>query len=299
MISDRFYMRENYERKTTSALTWILCVIVAGFIMESMALRWFSNPEVGRLFMRSLEVSPTTIREGFIWTLAGYVLLHDPNNFLHLLGNLLGLFFLGRELVPVLGERRFVAVCLASTVMGGLAWLACHWAGGGSLIGASAAVCGLLVVFACLNPERPITILLFWILPVTVKPKYLALGLLAIDLFGLLFLELPGVRQSMDIAHSAHLGGMLAGWLYFRYLHESGWLLSSGGGVKIELPAWLRKARKTVSASPAFKLNPTNRDVLRNEVDRILDKINSEGFGALTPEEKKLLDEAKDTLSGR
>jgi hypothetical protein len=44
-------------------------------------------------------------------------------------------------------------------------------------------------------------------------------------------------------------------------------------------------------------VNLTNRNDLRVEVDRILDKINSEGFGALTPEEKRLLDEARDLLS--
>ena len=299
MLSDRFYMRDNYERKTTSALTWIICAIVAGFIFENIALRWFSNPEVGRSVMRSLELSPETIREGFIWTLASYSLLHDPNQFFHILGNLVGIYFLGRALVPFLGQRRFVAVCLASIITGGLAWLACHWITGGNLIGASAAVCGLLVVFACLNPEQPITILLCWILPVTLKPKYLALGLLAFDLFGLLFLEVPGRNGSLDVAHSAHLGGMLAGWIYFRYIHSGDWLRQPAGNGKIELPNWLRKARKTITPSPAFKLNLTSRETLRTEVDRILDKINSTGFASLTSEEKTLLDNAKDMLSRR
>ena len=299
MLSDRFYMRDNDERKTTSALTWIICAIVAGFIVENIAMRWFSNPEVGRVVMRSLELSPATIRGGFVWTLASYCLLHDPNQFFHILGNLIGLYFLGCELAPVLGQRRFAAVCLASIVTGGLAWLACHWMTGGSLIGASAAVSGLLVVFACLNPDKPITLLLFWILPVTLKPKYLALGLLAFDLFGLLFLELPGLHQTLDVAHSAHLGGMLAGWIYFRYLHDSQWLQTFAGNAKIEQPGWFNKARKAVAPAPAFKLNLTNRENLRAEVDRILDKINSQGFGSLTPAEKKLLDEAKDLLSRR
>ena len=46
-------------------------------------------------------------------------------------------------------------------------------------------------------------------------------------------------------------------------------------------------------------MNITNRDDLRAEVDRILDKINSQGFGALTDEEKRVLDEARDLLSRR
>ena len=49
---------------------------------------------------------------------------------------------------------------------------------------------------------------------------------------------------------------------------------------------------------PAASITPNRRD-LKVEVDRILDKINSEGFGALTPDEKRLLDSAKDLLSRR
>ena len=69
--------------------------------------------------------------------------------------------------------------------------------------------------------------------------------------------------------------------------------------VGIELPRWLRRRQKTAASTPRFQVNLTSRDDLRAEVDRILDKINSEGFGALTDEEKRLLDEARDLLSRR
>ena len=66
------------------------------------------------------------------------------------------------------------------------------------------------------------------------------------------------------------------------------------------MPKWFRRAKKTQPA--AYHVNvgtatPPTRDELRAEVDRILDKINSQGFGALTDEEKRRLDEAKDLLS--
>ncbi len=299
MLSDRFYMRDTPGRPTTSALTWIICAIVAGFLLESIALRWFSNPSVGNAFMQGLELSPQTFRQGFAWTLLSYGLLHDPEQFFHILGNLLALYFLGRELLPLLGSRRFVGVCLASVILGGLVWLGCNWTHLGSqLIGASSAVCGLLVVFACINPNQPVTLLLFFVLPVTLKPKYLALGLLAFDLFGLLFLELPGSASSLHIAHSAHLGGMLAGWLYFRCIHQREWK-NADDPVGIELPQWFRKAKKSTAPAPVYKVNVGSPETLRAEIDRILDKINSEGFGSLTPEEKNLLDNAKDQLSRR
>lgn len=297
MLSDRFYMRDDHGRQTTSALTWVICVIVAGFVLEKMALVWFPNLGIGHSFIQTLALSPQAAGRGFVWTLLSYALLHDPDQYLHIIGNLLALYFLGRELLPYIGGRRFVGICLGSVALGGLVWLGCNWPHGGELIGASAAVCGLLVVFACINPNQPITLLLFFILPVSIKPKYLALGMLAFDLFGLLFLELPG-SSSVHIAHSAHLGGMLAGWIYFRFVHQSEWR-NQDGGVGIELPRWFRKSKKSTAPAPVYKVNLDSRETLRAEVDRILDKINSEGFGALTTEEKHLLDEARDLLSRR
>jgi hypothetical protein len=66
----------------------------------------------------------------------------------------------------------------------------------------------------------------------------------------------------------------------------------------VELPRWLRKTPRA-ARPPAYRVDPSNRDGLRAEVDRILDKINSEGFSALTPDERQILDEAKDLLSRR
>jgi hypothetical protein len=87
---------------------------------------------------------------------------------------------------------------------------------------------------------------------------------------------------------------MLAGWLYFRFLHaRAGWDRAAG----FALPSWLRvgSGPRPVSA-PAFgRRRPAA--TLRADVDRILDKINSQGFGSLSDEEKRTLDEAKDMLS--
>lgn len=298
MLSDRFYMRDDQGRQSTSALTWIICILLAGFVMESIFLRWFSNSTVGNSFLQALVLSPDTFRQGSAWTLLSYSLLHDPNQFFHILGNLLAIYFLGRELIPSIGSRRFIGICLGAVVLGGLTWLGCNWEHGGKLLGASAAASGLLVVFACINPDRPITLLLFFILPVTVKPKYLALGLLAFDFFGLIFLEIPKTTSSFNIAHSAHIGGMLAGWIYFRYIHQRNWPIT-GKPAEIELPRWFRKAQKNSAPAPVYQVNVGNHAALRTEIDRILDKINSGGFASLTRDEKRLLDNAKDQLSRR
>jgi hypothetical protein len=166
------------------------------------------------------------------------------------------------------------------------------------VIGASAGVSALLIVFACFYPNQQMTFLLFFIIPVTLKPKYVAFAALAIDLCGFLFYEVLGAVSPFDFAHSAHLGGMAVGWLYFRYVHDGEWNLLSRRA-DIELPRWMRKGAKSSAPAPAYRVDLSNRVDLRAEVDRILDKINSQGFGALTAAEKSVLDEAKHLLSRR
>jgi membrane associated rhomboid family serine protease len=290
MLSDRSYMRSDYPRQATSVLTWILSATVAGFLLQNVYGRWLGSNAFESLF----ALTPASFKHGHVWTLITYTLLQD--GILSLLLNGLAIFLLGRELIALVGARRFLAVYLAAAVIGGLAWAGLHFfVGGSALIGSSSCVMALFILFACFYPDREITFLLFFVLPVTVRPKYLAWILVGIDLVGFLFSEIPGRAFDTPIAHSSHLGGMLVGWVYFRFFHaNNGW----DRAPSIGLPAWLQRREKSKSVARAL---PAARDKspgnVRAEVDRILDKINSDGFGALTEAEKRLLDEAKDLLS--
>jgi hypothetical protein len=125
-----------------------------------------------------------------------------------------------------------------------------------------------------------------------------------IVIFGFLFSELVGASGFGDIAHSAHLGGFAAGWLFFRHIYQREWK-SPDRAPAIELPGWMQRTKKRPVEATAYKVNigatPTalSKSELNAEVDRILDKINSHGFGALTDEEKRQLDMAKDLLNKR
>lgn len=297
MLSDRPYMRDDYPRDAPNVLTWLLSGIVAAFVLQFVFLRWFN---AGQSLDNALALSVNGFKAGKVWTLVTYSFLHSTSNLLHVVVNLLGLFFIGRVLQPMLGSKRFAWLYIAAVVSGAALWLGANWdAGDGSAVGASAGVAGLFVVFACFYPNRPMTFLLFFVLPVTLKPKVVAIALLVFEVLGFVFYEIMGAVSPFGspIAHSAHLGGMLAGWMYFRYVHEARWSLSSGRS-DVELPRWFRKAAKT-PPPPAVQAEVVSREDLRAEVDRILDKINSDGFGALTAEEKRLLDEARDLLSRR
>jgi membrane associated rhomboid family serine protease len=289
MIYDRPYMKSDFGRREASVLAWIIGISVAAFVAQNIAFVWFKSPVLTGLF----ALSKPGMADGFIWTLVTYGFLHA--NLFHILFNLLFAFFLGRELLSLLGPSRFVGLYVGSILIGGLTWLSVSVThANGVLLGASAAVYGLLTVFTCFFPNRPITFLLFFIVPVTVKPKYLTLVLLGIAVFGLLFLEIPG---NGGVAHSAHLGGMLAGWLYFRYVHNRT-AERATARPKVEVPQWFRR-KKTVSKPAPYKVNVSQTADVRKEVDRILDKINRSGFGSLTDQEKKILDEARDLLNRR
>jgi len=296
MLSDRSYMYRETPPAGSRALTGMLVAMVAAFVVQSIFSRWLGSADFERLFALGVP----GLRRGYLWSLVTYAFLHG--GILHLLFNGLFLYFLGRELGPMLGERRFLAVSGMAALGGGLAWLAVNFVAPGSvLVGASAIVLGLFVIFASFFPNREITFLLFFVLPVTVRPRVAAWVILGIEVLGLLFSELPGGRFDSGIAHSAHLGGMLVGWIYFRYVHaSSAWDRASS--LSVELPSWLRRrpaAPGRGGASYKVNLSTPAKPDLKAEVDRVLDKINSQGFGALTEEEKRILDQAKDMLSRR
>ncbi len=297
MGSYRSYMRDDYQPARTSPLTWLICAIIASFIVQKILLVWLG---AGGFVAKQLALSPWALSEFKLWTPLSYSFLHDPENLLHILFSVLSLYFIGREVLAELGSRRFFSLYAVGAILGGLAWAGVHWSSPQmTLVGASAAISAIFIVYTCLFPDRPITFLLLFI-PITLpKTKYLAYGYTLVELIGFFFSELPGNRTIM--AHSAHLGGMLAGLVFF-YLVQNPPRLRftlpwSHGEAEIIRPSWTAKAEKTRAQPSSFQVNVTNRGELKAEVDRILDKITSTGFGSLTPQEKKTLDEARDLLS--
>lgn len=302
MFSERSYSRNAYRGERTSALTWLLCAMVAAFVLQIiLGSRWMHGEE---LLYRGIGLTVPGLAAGKLWTLLTNAFLHRPGFIFHPIGNLFLLYFLGRELMPIIGQKRFFGVAAAATLLGGLAWTAVHWrfGGGDMLIGATTAVYALAALYACFFPYRELNFLLFFVLPVNLKPKHIVFTLVAFDALGLFLYEIPGEPLPMNIviAHSAHLGGVLAAYLYFRFVHDNPWTLGRLGRTAVAAPARSRTIRPAVRVTPDVPSETVIVPVdIRVEVDRILDKINSEGFAALTLEEKRMLDEAKDSISRR
>lgn len=293
------YDPDEPETSQTSVVTTLLVVTIAVFVFQQVLNVFFPGPGGRPNFFLSewFALSGENFRDLKVWTVLSYGFLHSTAGFLHILGNMLGLYFIGRILEPIIGRERFLILYLGCMLVGGLFYLGLHFTGAQLVVGASGAVFGILAFFCLLRPEQPITLLLFFILPVTVKPKWLLRIALVITLGGVLFYELQG---NSFIAHSAHLGGMVAGLLYFRvvYGETPAFRKSVAPKQSMELPEWFkRKKQQPVVREMTYTVNRTDRDAVQKEVDRILDKINASGFASLTEHEKRTLDDAKDLLS--
>lgn len=143
--------------------------------------------------------------------------LHAPSfsMFFHILFNMFALFMFGRVLENVWGPKRFLFFYLACGIGASLVHLLMQYLMGtfSFAIGASGAVMGVMVAFGYLFPN---TELLIMFIPVPVKAKWVVLGYVLIDLFGGF-----GNIQGDSIAHFAHLGGALTGFIIVLFWNKT------------------------------------------------------------------------------
>ncbi|HXB02344.1 MAG TPA: rhomboid family intramembrane serine protease [Opitutaceae bacterium] len=299
MLSDRHYMRDSDTPVSQDPINWLMGILVAVFVAEHASVGWFKSAFLFEHFGYSVD----HLRHGEIWTLLSYNFISDISyygGFFNLIINLLVLHFCGRAVIGRTSRGFFLLVYFGLILAGALAWsagsaLKIYW----PIWDPSIAGAGVFALFCCFFSNEPMTFLLFFLLPVTLKPKHYVWILAGVDLFGFIFYEMAGSPSTIWNGHLARLGAMGAAvGFYFLYERRMKYGLALSSSPAVELPRWLRKTPRA-ARPPGYRVNLSNRDDLRAEVDRILDKINSAGFGALTPDERQILDEAKDLLSRR
>lgn len=284
MLYDRSYMSHDSNTRSQNLLFGLIIFNVVMFAIQLVAGKGYTD-----LFALS-----SSARGGpHLWSFFTYSFLH-AKGIGHILGNMLGVYFLGRALLPALGEKRFLQLYFGSSVIGGILWFFVHLITGAAIqvVGASGAVYGLIAAFGLIYANQDI----HFMMVLRMKGKVLLYISLGISVFGLIFLEL---LDGSGMAHSAHLGGILGGYLFYKFIYQQN--PGYGRNDTFKIPSWLkRKAKQTATKSYPYKVNISSqpRD-LKKEIDRILDKINSQGFGSLTAKEKQMLDEAGDLLKKR
>lgn len=143
----------------------------------------------------------------FPWQVLTYAFLHG--DMLHLFFNMLGLWMFGSELEQIWGQRRYMLFLLASVLTAAASQLIITFLAGSlaPTVGASGGLFGLLLAFGMLFPNRTIMPLFP---PIPMKAKVFVMVFGALEL-------LMGLGSNSGVAHFAHLGGMLGGWLMIRY----------------------------------------------------------------------------------
>ena len=280
-------MRNNFITHPKGAVDRLISILIICFIVHSV-IRLFSS-NLFEFTYQLLSFSPDGIFKLYVWTPLTYCLLHD--GIFHLIMNLLGLYFIGKAVEIDVGTTNFWYLSILGSVSGSIFWFLFN-TDTGFLVGSSAIVMSCLSYYCLKNPSTSITLLLFFILPCRIKPKWLLFGILLIESYGFIFNEL---NSSSSIAHSAHLGGLSGGALFFLYL-QSGRVFPTFTFSSSNLKSPRNKFRPVKIQNSNYKINFSTTDDMQTEVDRILDKINESGFGSLTVEEKLTLEKAKGLL---
>lgn len=303
MLEDRYYMRQSQFDSRRSATMLLLIANAVAFLLECLRYNYPPAFRDGDL----LALSWAGLKHGYVWQLVTFQFLHA--GLLHLLVNCWVIYVFGRELEIALGARRFLILYFSSGIIGGLLQ-AC--AGGleqvfpaslwvrsfaGPTVGASAGGFGLVAAFAMLFPERVLTLLLFFIIPVNMRAKFLLLFEALLTLFGIAF-------PYGAMANVAHLGGMVTGLVFVRYAmhwewHWPNWRRKRGTVPRRLVKVGSANAARWGRAKADAEADMPAEDFLSREVDPILDKISAQGIQSLTERERRILEAARERMGKR
>ena len=229
------------------------------------------------------------------WTLLTYAFVHA--GFLHIIFNMLNLYYFGQLIREYLGDRRLVSLYILGALVGGIFFLLAFnflpvfQGTSTSVVGASAAVTAVIVAAATLLPDY--TFMLFLIGPT--KIKWIAAVVL--------LLSVAAINGGNPGGGIAHLGGALLGYVFVRQLRAGRDL----GRPVVATGSWLgnlfqrrpaapmkvtHRATAASSARPGQSAKATATYAAADEIDTILDKISRSGYESLSKEEKQKLFQA-------
>ena len=259
-----------------SVVTLLIVASVVAFIAQTLVET--AHPGfTGQWLMLSMS----GLAKGCFWQFLSYMFVHGIpgaswTGVIHLFVNMVTLYFVGREVEAIAGPRHLLGMYFLGGLVGGL----------GQIVatpdlpvgGASAGVFAVLIAFTTILPEFEVTLLLFFVVPVRLRAKYL--GWLVAGSAA----AMAALHWQPEIGHVAHLGGCLVGWIYARQL---------GFGN----PWWIQR-RMMERRQREERLERMSSDqYMIEEIDPVLDKIARDGIRSLTREERRILERGRDKIS--
>ncbi len=203
---------------------------------------------------------PLAIGKLWLWQLVTYMFLHSVSDPWHIIFNMLVLWMFGSEVEKAMGTRRFLTMYFTAGIFAGI--FGCLFTPNNPILGASGAIFAVEIAFAMFYPNATI---IFFVFPI--KAKYLVTIFAGITVFNCL------MPTGGNVAHFAHLGGLLYGFLFIRYEP--------------------RFTNFIISRQNQQKENEYRKEEeVRKVVDALLDKVNRTGMKSLTRRERSYLKNA-------
>ena len=206
------YQSNNYNPNTTFTVfpPAVKHLLIINFVVYIAS--W--TPGIGQVLQVYAPLFPIQSPNFYPWQFVSYMFMHA--NFSHIFFNLFALWMFGQAIENFWGTKRFAIYYFLTGIGAGLLHILINsdpvMTQQGlqfiPTVGASGAVYGILLAFGMMFPDRPIMLLFF---PVPIKAKYFVAFFGAIEFFS-------GItRSDQGVAHFAHLGGMLVGFILIKY----------------------------------------------------------------------------------
>ncbi|MEO8294238.1 MAG: rhomboid family intramembrane serine protease [Gemmatimonadota bacterium] len=261
---------------------WVWRLIVANSVIALLMATVLTSSRVSELLMFDPGNNPISRP----WTFVTYMFIHG--GLFHLLGNMVGLYFFGTAVEHRMGSRSFLLYYLYCGVGAAVFSLGLSSLGYNTpFLGSSGAVLGVALAFAMFWPDAEI---LVFPIPIPIKARTLVIVITGVStFFGLIFRNSP----VGNVAHLAHLGGILAGYIFFR-VQAFSQRVPATPPRQVERVVMVQSSSREIDQQVAGTSRGEGRttiDPLTVELDRVLDKINEKGISSLTVDERRFLDE--------
>ncbi|HOK04603.1 MAG TPA: rhomboid family intramembrane serine protease [Victivallales bacterium] len=290
MLDQRDYMRR--EPGYSSGCIFSIGAVMTLLIANVFFFIFSTTPVIDKMSLKIISFRESPVEVSY--RLVSYMFLHG--SFAHILFNMWGLYLFGSLLENRIGAHRFYALYFISGISGGLLWLVANWnfpymivqnLGATfkvptSCVGASGAIFGIIAATAMFYPDMPIMLLFP---PIPMKMRTFAIAYAVAEVI----FEISGTGG--NVAHLAHLGGFIGGYIYVKITFGNQvWGISS---------LFKRRAKRPLYNKNENIFFSGYKTVSQEELDRLLDKISTEGINSLTEEEMDTLRRAREEMNKR